>query len=1149
MVASILPDPTDDLHWGQWDKAIHEVFNDNALKHPDRNCVVETSPWREFSYRTINQASNILAHHLVNAGVQRGEVVMLYSYRGVDLVVAIMGVLKAGATFSVIDPLYPPARQIIYLDVSRPRALVVIKKATETAGGFAPEVTDWISENLELRTTVPELVLLDDGSLLGGAVRDGQDALQDAQALQDKFPGVVVGPDSTPTLSFTSGSEGRPKGVKGRHFSLLHYFPWMAQRFGLTEKERFTMLSGIAHDPIQRDIFTPLFLGAQLYVPSVEDIQHEKLASWMKKYETTVTHLTPAMGQILVGGENNEQFPALRNAFFVGDVLIKRDVRRLQDLAPNTTVINMFGTTETQRAVSYFAVRPRSDGTNHLDSLPDVIPAGKGMQGVQLLVIDRENASRQCDVGEQGEIYVRAAGLAEGYLGLDEVNREKFVMNTFVDNNKWVEQDKNVVESQKTQPEWRKYYFGPRDRMYRSGDLGRYTETGDVVCTGRVDNQVKIRGFRFELGDLDSNLSAHPLVRENVTLYRRDQNEEGQLFSFIVPNMSAWKELLKSQGLEDDSEDTATTAMMTRFQLLRQRLRDYLKTRVPSYAVPTLIIPISRIPLNPNGKPDRPVLLSMLADLPQRAPTTANMTATELAVAESWGTVLEGVPANTISPEESWLDLGGNSIKANSMIRLVREKYPKVKLQDIYQHPTLASFAASLDGYPNGSTTTDLDDYAADAAKLAKELPSQFPKADQSQAITTVFLTGATGFLGAFVLHNLLSRSSVKKVYTLVRGTQSALLTRLQRTLTAYGLWSSSFASRIHPLSGDLDKPHFGLDSSTWQELTSTVDLIIHNGARVDWLLTYRHLKPSNVLSTLTACHLAAEGAHPKRLAFVSSTAVLDTEHYITLSQSEGGIPESDDLAGSATGLTSGYGQTKWASEYLLRIAGERGLVGSVVRAGYVLGDSKSGASVTDDFLVRMLKGAVQLGSYPEIDNTINMVPVDHVARIVVAAGVHAGALSTSGQGSTVGTVQVTPHPRLSWKAFLGALAGYYDIKSESYDAWRARLIQYVEAGEGEEFAAAPLLDLLTGDFVAATRERLLTNDNAIKVLKEDGVDPEVGNSVTKELVALYVAYLAQIGFMPSPQGGKEALPSVSIGEEQMMALKGLSGRGAVTRS
>lgn len=136
------------------------------------------------------------------------------------------------------------------------------------------------------------------------------------------------------------------RGVLGRHFSLAYYFPWMKERFGLSENDKFTMLSGIAHDPIQRDIFTPLFLGARIVVPHRDNIAHEVLAQWMKDNQVTVTHLTPAMGQILVGGAIT-QFPSLRLAFFVGDLLTKKDSRKLQELAPNTNIINMWGTTET----------------------------------------------------------------------------------------------------------------------------------------------------------------------------------------------------------------------------------------------------------------------------------------------------------------------------------------------------------------------------------------------------------------------------------------------------------------------------------------------------------------------------------------------------------------------------------------------------------------------------------------------------------------------------------------------------------------------------------------------------------------------------------------------------------------------------------
>lgn len=145
------------------------------------------------------------------------------------------------------DPAYPPSRQTVYLQVSTPRALLIIS----SAGTLHPTVSSYISENLALRLLVPAIRLDADGTLHGAA---GDDDALDAYRSRAQDPvGVVLGPDSHATLSFTSGSTGIPKGVKGRHYSLTHFFPWMSERFALTEKERFTMLSGIAHDPIQRD--------------------------------------------------------------------------------------------------------------------------------------------------------------------------------------------------------------------------------------------------------------------------------------------------------------------------------------------------------------------------------------------------------------------------------------------------------------------------------------------------------------------------------------------------------------------------------------------------------------------------------------------------------------------------------------------------------------------------------------------------------------------------------------------------------------------------------------------------------------------------------------------------------------------------------
>ena len=246
--ASVVPDataPLDDTYFGP----ISSHLQKRAEEHPDRVLVVENNGSVQYTYRQVNELANRVANFLLSCKLQIEDVVCIYAHRSAPLVVAVMGVLKAGGTVSIIDPQYPSARQITYLNVAEPKVLIVLA----AAGILQPEVKDFLMVTPQIRSVLASLSM-------------DLSAMPQLQNVSAEDPKILVGPENVSTLSFTSGSTGIPKGCRGRAISLTHFYPWMATEFNLSASDRFTMLSGIAHDPIQRDIFTPIFFGASIHV-------------------------------------------------------------------------------------------------------------------------------------------------------------------------------------------------------------------------------------------------------------------------------------------------------------------------------------------------------------------------------------------------------------------------------------------------------------------------------------------------------------------------------------------------------------------------------------------------------------------------------------------------------------------------------------------------------------------------------------------------------------------------------------------------------------------------------------------------------------------------------------------------------------------
>ena len=290
-----------------------------------------------------------------------------------------------------------------------------------------------------------------------------------------------------------------------------------------------------------------------------------------------------------------------------------------------------------------------------------------------------------------------------------------------------------------------------------------------------------------------------------------------------------------------------------------------------------------------------------------------------------------------------------------------------VPMASLFRSPSLRGFAQEIDaGLARAASSNDniaqfsSDTYSKDAEKLSERLQPSYPPASplSKTSSLTVFLTGATGFLGAYVVREILQRGPHIRLIAHVRakGGADAGMQRLKDTSQAYGFfWNPDWESRLKCVAGELGSSRLGLSQEDYREVKTKADVIIHNGAAVHWVQPYEQLRRVNVLSTIEALQLCSTSASetPKRFAFVSSTSVLDAEEYAIKSekstQSGGtGIKESDTLEDSRHGLGTGYGQSKWVGEYLMREAGSRGLVGATIRPGYILGDSKSGGEFLD---------------------------------------------------------------------------------------------------------------------------------------------------------------------------------------------------------
>jgi len=543
---------------------------------------------------------------------------------------------------------------------------------------------------------------------------------------------------------------------------------------------------------------------------------------------------------------------------------------------------------------------------------------------------------------------------------------------------------------------------------------------------------------------------------------------------------------------------------------LAVELRGFLEQKLPEYMIPTAFVCLEKLPLTPNGKLDRRSLPA-----PDQSRTTLEAafitprTPTESKMVAIWAKVLG---SDRVGIQDNFFELGGNSLLATQLMMYLRETFQvELPVRYIFEQQTIEGLSQIIDKLHQKGTAV-LDSVVNLKAEAVLD-PNIYPQGVLAKDISQphhIFLTGATGFLGAFLIHELLQQTQAK-IYCLVRAkNETEGFKRLQKTLEKYLIWDAKQSYRIIPIPGDLALPRFGISVEQFEKLAQQIDVIYHSGAQVNFAKPYSVIKAANVLGTQEVLRLACQH-QLKQVHYISTIAVFGTIGCLT---GLNVIFESDDIDSSEPYLYKdiGYTQSKWVAEKLIWIAKSRGIPVTVIRSGFLMGHSQTGVTNTEDYISRLINGCIQIGSFPDLVNQKQeLITVDYASKAIVQISKKQGCLGKA--------FHLTPIPSANIdleQLFALVSACGYPLKKVPYLQWTETLIN--QARYSQKNPLFPLIPMLTEQvYQGLTAWQLYQNtpelncSNTLDAIADISIKCP---SMDTELIGKYLDYFQRSGFL-----------------------------------
>ncbi|MBW1607680.1 MAG: thioester reductase domain-containing protein, partial [Deltaproteobacteria bacterium] len=794
--------------------------------------------------------------------------------------------------------------------------------------------------------------------------------------IYDKDAVASISLENLAFIAYTSGTTGEPKGVLVPHRAVVHSYTSRYEQSSYQPQDRVACNIFFVWE-----ILRPLLKGATCYIIPDDIIYDPRpLLDYLAGHKITEVLFTPSLLETVINSVDAEQIrlklSSLKAIWLNGEVVtVNLKNRVLKILPDHVRLLNTYSISECHD-VADVDLRDAKD-------LPSgICTVGHTIQGVELKLLDEK--MQPVFPGGVGELYIGGPCLAKGYLKKPDLTAERFVL----------------IEGQ---------------RFYRTGDLAEIHAGGKLEIKGRCDFMVKIRGYSIHLGAVETALLEHANVKSCAVIAEGEEGEDKRLVAYVVRHGAADWEI---------DERTGTSVA----------IRNILKLYLPHYMIPSTYIELDNIPLHPiTGKLNYKLLPSPppkyqhdFSDI--QLGQGASLKEQENIMRTLWERILFLDP-NSIKNDSSFFDFGGHSLLAVELTIFIEEIFRiQLMVKDVYEYPTVTELVKFMN---NDAKDVALSVSIKEDAFLE---PSIIPATDKKPIklndAVSILVTGTTGFLGAFLLDELLkSTKDHVKIYCLVRiksGDQTDAINRVVKNLKYYHLWNDNMKNRIVPVVGDLTKKYFGLSVAQFNELAQEIDFIFHCASLVNYVYSYSIIKPAAVNGTQEILRLACTST-TKPIHYISTNGIFageDKEAYL----------ENNDIDSYADHLTNGYGQAKWVAEKLVWEAVSRGLPVCLYRPGNIGHHSGTGVTNPSDFQSMIIDACAKVKCVPDkSDWAFELTPVDLLVKSIVLF-----ASNPSCFGQVFNIVQNDPVPSKTVFDLLFEMK----LVSEyvSFDEWKSRL-------------------------------------------------------------------------------------------------------------